>query len=137
MIRNHFSRMFSVPQLRRWQHESAAAVLLSVGGLLLGCSGSGDTTDPVSLSPTQAFWAVQLDKHAVNLALTPPYDTVRLTAHILNAAGSPLAGVTGQVHYSFPDSSVTVDSTGLLHAHYVTNATYVDASVHGARRHPV
>ena len=103
-------------------------VLCGVSGLFLGCSGSGDTTDPVSLSPAQAFWAVRLDKHAVNLALTPSYDTVRLTPHMLNAVGSPLAGVTGQVRYSYPDSSVTVDSTGLLRAHYVTASTQVIAS---------
>ena len=103
-------------------------MLSGVSGVLLGCSGSGDTTDLVSLSPTQAFWAIRLDKHAVNLALTPPYDTVRLIPHILNAMGTPLPGVTGQVRYSFADSSVTVDSTGLLKAHYVTGSTQVIAS---------
>ena len=80
--------------LGAWRRESAAAVLLSVGGLLLGCSGSGDTTDPVSLSPTQLFWAVQLDKHAVNLALTPPRLTATVRAHDAHSqcGGEPLTG---------------------------------------------
>ena len=99
--------------------------------MLLGCSGSGDTTDPISLSPTQLFWAIRLDKHAVNMALIPPYDTVRLNPQILNAVGNPLTGDTGRVRYSYPDSSVTVDSTGLMTAHYVTGAHIRDRLVHG------
>ena len=126
---NKRSQILSPSCILRWRRCGAAVLLLSgVGGVLLGCSGSGDTTDPVSLTPAQAFWAIRLDKHAVNLALTPPYDTVRLNPQILNAVGSPLTGDTGRVRYSFPDSSVTVDSMGLMTAHFVTQGTPLIAS---------
>ena len=111
----------------------AVLMLSGVGSILLGRSGSGDTTDPVPLSPAQTFLSVRLDQHAVNLALTPPYDTVRLNPQLLNAAGSSLVGVTGRVRYSYPDSSVTADSTGLLDC-TLRDRIHVCGSPHSRRR---
>lgn len=104
--------------------------LVGVWGVLASCSG--DTTNPVSVPAQQAYWALQLDQHALALALTPPYDTVHLSALALSAVGTPLAGA-GSVHYSDLDSSVTLDATGLVTARYRTASTRVVASltVHG------
>ena len=88
----------------------------------LGCSG--DTTNPVSSPPAQTFWTLQFDQHAVNLALTatggqPIVDTIHLHAAALNVLGQPLAGE--HIQYRSTDSTVTVDSTGLVTARYVTS----------------
>jgi hypothetical protein len=88
-------------------------------GSVLACGG--DTTAP-ALTPAQAYWALQLDQHAVTLALTAPYDTIQLTAVPLNALGQPLTGL-GPAHYSTSDSLITVDSTGLVTAKFVTSGT--------------
>lgn len=89
-------------------------------GSLIGCSG--DTTigtGPGLLPPNQVYLALTLNQHAVNLALTAPANTVQLSAIPLSAAGTPMSGL-GMVHYHAADSTVTVDSTGLVTAHYVT-----------------
>jgi hypothetical protein len=97
---------------------------------LVGCSG--DTTSPAGLTPAQVFFTLALNYHAINLALTPPYDTVRLTTTARSAAGTVI-NESGRVTYRATDSTVTVDSTGLVTAHYVTAQTKVIATrtVHG------
>lgn len=97
-------------------------LLSALGSGALGCSG--DTLNGLSsrFSPTQTYWALQLNQHAVILALTPPYDTVQLTAVPVNSAGVPLVGL-GAVTYKSTDSALTVDSTGLVTAHFVTQGT--------------
>ncbi|HXC24487.1 MAG TPA: hypothetical protein VNU46_01130 [Gemmatimonadaceae bacterium] len=90
----------------------------------LGCSG--DTTGPPPVPVVQAYWALQLNQHAVNLALTPPYDTVQLTAVPINVAGTALSGV-GPVTYTPADSTVSVTSAGVVTARYQTTETFVVA----------
>jgi hypothetical protein len=109
------------------RHQSRGVVLCrwlvgsGLGWCILSCSG--DTVGPAALTPSQAFWALRLNQHAVNLALTAaagqPVNTVQLSATALNAVGATLPGVY-TVHYSVVDSSVTVSATGLVTAHYVT-----------------
>lgn len=90
---------------------------LCIGGVI-ACSG--DTTGPASsLTASQAYWALQLNQHAVTLALAPPMNTIQLHATPLNAAGTPLTGL-GAVRYSASDSTVQVDSTGLVTAKYTS-----------------
>lgn len=90
----------------------ALAALASV----LACGG--DVAGP-GVTPSAAYWALQLNQHAVTLALTAPYDTIQLSAVPLNVLGQPLAGL-GSVHYSTEDSLISVDSTGLVTAKLVT-----------------
>lgn len=102
-----------------WRVRSTRFLLLlamSVGSVL-GCSG--DTTGPTPLSASQAYWALRLNYHAVNLATTSPSNIVQLAAAALNAAGDTLAGA-GAARYSVNDSSVTVSPTGLVTAHFAT-----------------
>lgn len=124
--RSSLFRLITMPRL---------LFLSSVCGVLLGAQPgcSGDTTNPVSLPASQTFWALQLNQHAINLALTAPagqtvVDTVQLTAVALNAASTPLPG-TASVRYRSTDSTVTVDSTGLATAHYTTAGTRVIATL--------
>jgi plastocyanin len=70
-------------------------------------------------TPDQAFWAVQLDQHAVTLSLTAPTNTIQLHAVPLNANGATLDGL-GAVTYSVTDSTVEVDSTGRVTAKYTS-----------------
>jgi hypothetical protein len=104
-------------------------VVSALGG---GLSCSGDTLNgPPPLSPTQAYWALQLTQHAVNLALTAPYDTVQLTAIPRNELGALLTVGFGPATYLPADSSVTVTTTGLVTAKQVTSSgpTYVIANL--------
>ena len=95
-----------------------------IGVMLLGCGGDG--TGPAPQPTTELFWALPLNWHAINLALQAPYDTVQLTASPRTVAGTVLAG-TGAVQYTAADSTVSVSSTGLVTAHYITSRTTVVA----------
>lgn len=98
------------------------ASLVVVGSAFLGILGCGGdaTTAPRLRTSSQAYWALQLNQHAVNLASQAPYNTIHLTAVPLTAAGTPLLGA-GSVHFRTSDSSVTVDSvTGIVTAHFAT-----------------
>ena len=101
-------------------------LIYGVWSILLGCSES--MNEPKSITGPQLYWALQLDQQAINLALAAPYDTIRLTAMPLNASGTPLRGI-GVVHYTSADSSVTVDSMGLVTAHFTTAKTFVVATL--------
>jgi hypothetical protein len=85
---------------------------------LIGCGS--DTTGPTPLSAHTLYWALQLNYHAVNLSVTPPTNTVQLHAIPFNAAGDSLPDATGRVTYTSADSTVSVDSTGLVTANYIT-----------------
>lgn len=108
------------------QGVSQAGWVILLWGGLIHCSG--DTTAPsVALNPEQVFWTLRLNENALNMAVVPPYNTFHLAATALTAAGTPLA-VQGVVHYHATDSTVTVDSTGLVTAQYVTSFTQVIAT---------
>ena len=67
-------------------------MLLMLSGIwtvLLSCH-SNDTTGPVPLNAAQGVWAIRLNQNAVNMSLTPPYDTFQLAATPVNAAGDTL-----------------------------------------------
>lgn len=91
--------------------------------MALACSR--DATGPVT-SVGQDYWALQLNAHAVNMALPAPYNTFQLRATPLNVTGDSLTGL-GPVRYTAGDSSVAVSSTGMVTALYSTAQTYVVA----------
>lgn len=104
----------------------ALLALVLLNGNLIGCRQ--DTTGPTLIPASQAFYQLVLNQHAINMATAAPYDTIRLTAEALTATGTQLT-TTNRVKYSALDSNVTVDSTGLVTAHYVTSQTQVTASL--------
>jgi hypothetical protein len=103
----------------------SAVVVIALGSVLISCGN--DTTGPAR-SPAQTYWALQLNPHAVSLALTAGYDTVQLTATPMSPEGIPLSGL-GTVTYTATDSNVTVSPTGLVTAHYTTAQTSVIAQL--------
>lgn len=85
----------------------------------LACGG--DTAGPSSaLTPAQAYWSLQFNQHAVTLALTTPYDTIRLTATPRNVLGQPLSGL-GTARFQTSDSTIAIDATGLVTARFATS----------------
>lgn len=118
------------PRRRSWGIDRVwlrhPLLLLTVGSLLgggvLGCGG--DTTGPATapLSSVQAYWALRLNYQALNMATVVPADTVRLIPTPVNADGTPLTDL-GQATFTASDSSVTVDATGLVTAHYPTQGS--------------
>jgi hypothetical protein len=104
-----------------------------------GITGCGEDVGGVAPTPvTQLYWALTLNEHAVTLALTPPYDTIRLHAVARNANGDSLRS-PGPVQYTVADSAVKIDSAGLVTAKYNTTArgkpTFVIASLQDTARH--
>ena len=110
-----------------WYPRALRLITGGIGTVLIGCSGD-TANNPTSPPASQTFWALQLNWHAVNLALAAPYDTVQLTASAISATGTPLAEA-GRVHYTSSDSTVTVDSTGLVTARYLTSQKLIIASL--------
>ena len=109
--------------------SSSGLAALVVGSVLLGAlAGCGsDSTGPARSSTY--FRALHFDWTAVTMALdSAKYDTVRLTATPVTQTGVPLLGA-GPVRYTAVDSNVTIDSTGLVTAHYQTSQTIVVASL--------
>ena len=96
-------------------------------GVLAGCH-SNDATAPQTIDPAHAFWTLQLNQHAVNMSVAPPYNTFQLTVIPRTATGTVLS-VTSPVRYQTPDTSITVSTTGLMTAHFVTSKTSVIASL--------
>jgi len=113
-------------------HRYSAILLFFVslcgsGIVLSGCSG--DTTGATAIvAPSDLYWSLRLNYHAINLALAAPYDTVRLTASAIDAAGHVIPNA-GPVIFRGFDSTVTVDSTGLITAHYKTANVSLPVSV--------
>lgn len=113
-------RLAPAGQSRAPRHRLSLLVVLSVlGSGALSCGGD-TTTGLGSLSPAQTYWALQLNQHAVQLALVPPYNTLQLTATPLNAIGTPLNGL-GPATFTTTDSNVSVSPTGLVTARYATS----------------
>jgi hypothetical protein len=99
------------------KHFAMGASLGAILGatLLLGACGS-DTTGP-SPATTPFYWQLQLNHHAVTLATVAPYDTVRLVATPRDVHGTPIA-TTARPVYTVSDTTIRIDSTGLVHVQY-------------------
>ena len=119
---------------RKLRHADRAFALVLSGAatLLLGCSG--DTSGLLSAPQGEVYTTLTLDQRAITLALTAApgaalYNTVQLSAIARAADGTALAMGDNSVHYSDPDSSITISPTGLVTAHYLANGTQVVASL--------
>lgn len=85
------------------------------------------------MTSAQAYWTLRLNQHAVTLALTAPVNVIQLAATPYNAVGDTLPG-RERIRYTTGDSTITVDSTGLVTAKYTSASTpsYVVASLSDA-----
>jgi len=90
--------------------------------LALAACGS-DSVPGASVAPDQLFWKLQLNAHAVTLSMTAPGNTIHLAATPLSPSGKALT-TTAPVHYAIidGDTSIIVDSTGLVTAHSPADA---------------
>jgi hypothetical protein len=91
---------------------------------LVACGG--DAAGPAPASNPDVLWSLSFQWPAVNLALTPPYDTVQLTAIPRTATGVVLSD-TASVRYTTADSAVSVSATGRVTARFVTAGARVVA----------
>lgn len=98
---------------------STGCFVASIGLLVSGCTDSG--TNPISSDPTRVLSGVILPVPAANLSLVPPYDTVYLNASALLGDGTSATSSDVHISYVASDSTVTVDSSGLVRAHFVTD----------------
>jgi hypothetical protein len=108
-----------------WQRtkRSLRSMPILLGLLSIGSMGCGsDTTGPVPLTASQAYWGLRLNYHAVNMAIATPHNTMQLVATPFNAEGTSMSGL-GSVSFSTVDSAVSVDSTGFVTAKYVTSGS--------------
>lgn len=78
-----------------------------------GCSDSSSPNQP---SADRVYWQLTLDHRAVTLSLTPPYDTLQLTAIPQTVSGSPITGQPAATFTVSDPSIVSISTTGLLTA---------------------
>lgn len=87
----------------------------AIFGTLLGCRGDLDAPKPIP-GPSQVYWALSLDYHALNLSTVAPYDTIRLVATARAATGEALPSRGAVVFTSSDDSKIRVSPDGLVQA---------------------
>lgn len=95
--------------------DARPLVAIALAGVMAGCSSDGLATQP-SADTSRLYWSLALDHHAVTLATTAPYDTVRLTATPLNPSGEAIDGL-GPVTYTSTDlEHARVSEDGVVQA---------------------
>lgn len=105
--RSHLRMRFQVT--RHWRPVTAAAALL----FFSACSS--DLAAPVpATDPSQLYWALELNHHAVNLIADAPYDTVQLVATPRTVDGEALADLPAPTFRSTNIEVVQVSPDGLL-----------------------
>lgn len=91
----------------------------------IACSDSDKT--PVSPDTHKVLASVKLAVHAANLTVAAPYDTMQL---VVNAQAGDSSSISlDSITYTASDSTVTVGPTGLVTAHFATDAFSEPASV--------
>jgi len=97
-----------------------AAELACLGGLILALAGCDDlqptATYEMITDPARIYASITLDHRAVTMALTPPYNTAKLTATVRNGKGEPMSGMPAPTFRSSDSTRVWVSPTGELEA---------------------
>lgn len=120
--------MFTKPRIDiLWGRAKVAIPLMMVSLVWVGCS-SPDLSGPVSSDPTELPGTLRLSTHAITMSTAPHYNMVQLTAVLRSVAGAPLAGIP-RVTFTSSDSSVRVDTTGLLTARSAKTGVLIIASL--------
>lgn len=99
----------SVQSFRAFTARRANVLLLSM--MLLYGFGCGDApTAPTPVDPAKQAWAIRLDQHAIQMSTVAPYDTITLTAVVLNGLGAPYTEPV-DVFFTSTDTSIRFQST--------------------------
>lgn len=105
---------------------------MTVPALVAGCGDQSLSPPPVP-TDSEAYWELVLDHHAALMSLTPPYNTLQISAVPRNFRHEPLAGLPAPQFRSLtpakliatPDGSVVVGDTtavpGLVEASLTIN----------------
>jgi plastocyanin len=107
----------------------ALRLAAALGAVVL--AGCRDTLSAPPLGPATSatLWRVTIDQKAINLALTPGYDTIQLTATPRNIAGDPLADVPAPVFTSTTPDAVETTADGRVTARKTTSQVAIVAAV--------
>jgi hypothetical protein len=95
--------------------------------ILAACRADG-VVNPTNPN-VQQYWALQLDRSAITLALAADYDTLHLTAMPVTPSGAPIEGLPAPTFRSTNVNTVTVDAAGQITALDLTAGTQVIASL--------
>lgn len=106
--------------MRRIQNVAVAAAVFC-----LGCQ-TADYVAPPSLAPEELPLTLALEQHRVVMSTVAPYNTVQLSAVLLNAEGEPLPDAV--VTFVSTDSVLRVTQGGLLTARAITEKAGVKVS---------
>src|SRR6478735_4527640 len=88
---------------------------VALGALLFGCSGDLAAPKPAP-DPSQLYWALALNYHAMNLSTAAPYDTAQLVATPRTLSGATLSNAGAVVYTSSDHSTLQVSPDGLVRA---------------------
>lgn len=83
--------------------------------LLAACTQEQVAPRPVT-NPTELYFGVTLNHHAINLSTVAPYDTIRLVAIARNALGQPYPHPSRIVYASNDLAHVQINATGFVTA---------------------
>jgi len=105
--------------------------LLTLGVLALGACGDLEPVTPFEpiTDGSKLYGSLALNHRAINLTLTAPYDTIRLTATPRNLLGEPMEGLPAPTFRSLDTVSVKVTADGLVQARRVTAGVQVIAEI--------
>ena len=103
------------PRCWRRRNYHLLLTLSLLGSDLLACRG--DTTGPALTDAAHLYYRLRLNHHAITLALTAPYDTLRLIATAQSGSGGPIVD-TSSTRYTVlnSDTNIVVDQQGLIRA---------------------
>lgn len=89
--------------------------------LMVGC-GATDLIPPAHPDPDDLYWALDLDHHAVAIAMAAPYKRLQLTATPRNFLGEALVGLPAPRYQTTDVDRVAVTADGMLVAVAPTTA---------------
>jgi hypothetical protein len=104
--------------IRYSNHINLLQPILALGLILCSSTACNDTpSGPRLQDPTNVFWRLTLNHHAVTLSDSPPYDTLQLMVTPFDPFGNVIE-TDAPVYFTSVgnDTSVLVDESGLLNA---------------------
>jgi hypothetical protein len=98
------------------------------GVVILAACRADEVVSPINPN-VQQYWALQLDRSAITLALAADYDTLHLQARPVTPSGVPIEGLPAPTFRSTNVNTVIVDATGQITALDLTAGTQIITSL--------